>query len=183
MHDELDRSHEAILVAAVLAGDPRAWQVLYDSAWDRLERYAVWRAGGLRELAEDLLQETWLLAVRKIHQFDPARGSFAAWVVGLASNVARNLLRQRRYRQRQLVPIKSDLAAEADRAEAEIDGEAVARALAQLPARYERILRAKYLDGLTVQQIAQQHGETVAAVESALTRARQAFRETYSPTE
>ena len=57
--------------------------------------------------------------------------------------------------------------------------ERVARALAELPEHYEALLRAKYLDEQSVAEIAAEHGETCKAVESLLTRARQAFREVY----
>ena len=45
-----------------------------------------------------------------------------------------------------------------------------------LPDRYEAVLRAKYLEGRSVQDIASAWDETPKAVESLLTRARQAFR-------
>jgi RNA polymerase sigma-70 factor (ECF subfamily) len=57
--------------------------------------------------------------------------------------------------------------------------ERVAVALAALPEHYEALLRAKYLDQMTVAQIADMRGESGKAVESLLTRARQAFREAY----
>ena len=41
------------------------------------------------------------------------------------------------------------------------------------------VLRAKYLDGRSMAEIAAAWGETPKAVESLLTRARQAFREAY----
>ena len=49
-------------------------------------------------------------------------------------------------------------------------GRRVARALAALPERYEAVLRAKYLDGQSVADIATAGGETPKAVESLLTR-------------
>jgi RNA polymerase sigma-70 factor (ECF subfamily) len=57
--------------------------------------------------------------------------------------------------------------------------ERVAAALAGLPERYEGVLRMKYLDRLSVAEIAATSGETEKAVESLLTRARAAFREAY----
>lgn len=60
--------------------------------------------------------------------------------------------------------------------------ERVAAALAELPDHYERALRAKYLDGETVAEIAALTGAGEKAVESQLTRARQAFREAYERT-
>jgi len=41
------------------------------------------------------------------------------------------------------------------------------------------VLRAKYLEGLSVAEIASARGETPKAVESLLSRARQAFRKVY----
>ena len=57
--------------------------------------------------------------------------------------------------------------------------ERIAATLADLPEHYESVLRAKYLDGATVAQVAKASGQTPKAVESLLTRARQAFRERY----
>jgi RNA polymerase sigma-70 factor, ECF subfamily len=57
--------------------------------------------------------------------------------------------------------------------------EQVALALSRLPEHYETVLRAKYLDGLSVAAIAAERGESVKAVESLLTRAREAFRAAY----
>src|SRR5437868_6777582 len=71
------------LRAAVLAGDARAWQTWYDEAFAALDAYVLWRCGGLRDLADDALQETWLVAVRRIRRFDPAQGSFAGWLRGI----------------------------------------------------------------------------------------------------
>ena len=48
-----------------------------------------------------------------------------------------------------------------------------------LPERHEAVLRAKYLDGRTVREIVADWGETEKAVESLLTRARDAFRAAY----
>ena len=72
----------------------------------------------------------------------------------------------------------TDVAVPSDAAARE-RAERVAVALAELPPRYEAVLRAKYLDGRSVQQIAEAGGETPKAVESLLGRAREAFRDMY----
>jgi RNA polymerase sigma factor (sigma-70 family) len=59
------------------------------------------------------------------------------------------------------------------------EAEQIAEALARLPEHYESVLRAKYLDGLGVDEIARDRDESAKAVESLLTRARQAFRSAY----
>ena len=52
--------------------------------------------------------------------------------------------------------------------------------LAELPAEYEALLTAKYLDGEPVDRIAVRERSTEVAVRSKLARARQAFREAYA---
>ena len=95
---------------------------------------------------------------------------------GIAVNLLRNHFRR---------PVPCRPLAEADDvarcdAAARERAECVAIALAELPPRYESVLRAKYLEGRGVQEIADENGETPKAVESLLSRAREAFREAYS---
>ena len=165
---------------AVLAGDADAWRRWYDAHFDRLARYVHWRCGGLRELADDVLQETWLVAVRRLSRFDPAKGAFFDWLCGIASNAARSAIRARcrqKTRSRSLVP--GDDAAAPDTADATEKAERVAVALSALPDHYEAVLRAKYLDQRPVDEIAATSGISPKAVESLLSRARHAFREIY----
>jgi DNA-directed RNA polymerase specialized sigma24 family protein len=56
----------------------------------------------------------------------------------------------------------------------------VSRVLRELPAGYADLLEEKYLDGLSVRTMAQQRCQSEKSIESALTRARAAFREIYS---
>jgi RNA polymerase sigma-70 factor (ECF subfamily) len=165
---------------AVLAGDGTAWRAWYDEHFTRLADYARWWCGGLADLAEDVIQETWLTAVRRLRSFDPARGPFFGWLCGIAANAARNAVRGRRRFLRRARPLEAAPHPPApDDVPAREKAERVAAALAALPDRYESALRAKYLDRQTVEQIAAERGETPKAVESLLTRARQAFREAY----
>jgi RNA polymerase sigma-70 factor, ECF subfamily len=166
---------------AVLAGDVEAWRSWYAAYFCRLAEYTRWRCGGLADLADDVIQEAWLTAVRRLRTFDPGKGPFFGWLCGIASNAARNAVRARRrerQRSRPLSPADDPQTSFSDRAVSE-KAERVAAALAALPEHYEALLRAKYLDRMTVIQIADVRGESPKAVESLLTRARQAFREAY----
>jgi RNA polymerase sigma-70 factor (ECF subfamily) len=170
MPAEDDRS----LYRAVLAGNERAWRSLYDATFSALDGYVLWRCGGLRDVADEVVQETWLTAVRRIRDFDPGRGRFLAWLRGIAANVLRGHLRRKT--SRPLGDTEPAAPAEAERRE---QAEQIAHALARLPEHYEAVLRAKYLDGLSVDLIAADRGETPKAIESMLTRARQALRAGY----
>ena len=159
---------------AVLAGDEGAWRALYEASFEPLYGYVLWRCAGLRDSTDDIVQETWLVAVRRLRWFDPERGSFLTWLRGIAGNLVRNHFRKEK--RRPVVPlgnIEVPVRAESSRDEAE----AIAGALAALPEHYEMVLRAKYLEQNSVADIAAERGESVKAVESLLTRARQALRE------
>lgn len=171
---------ERALRSAVLAGDERAWRTWYDECFDALYAYAAWRCGGLRDLADDVVQETWLTAVRRIRVFDPERGDFAGWLRGIAARVVNNQLRRRARRQTHAL---TEQHAADDPAPRREQAERIACALAALSERYEAALRAKYVDRHSVAEIATAWGETPKAVESLLTRARQAFRAAYQESE
>jgi RNA polymerase sigma-70 factor, ECF subfamily len=178
MSEPADRWRERGLQDAVLAGDASAWGRWLTETFPVVTAYVRWRCGGLADLADDVSQETWLTAARRLSAFDPAKGPFAAWVCGIAANVVRNHLRARlrqRRRTRPLAHAPEPVATTLDEGRAE----RVAVALAQLPERYERALRAKYLEQRPVSAIAAEWGETEKAIESLLTRARQAFREAF----
>ena len=167
------------LQAAVLAGDESAWRAWYDETADALYAYIAWRCGGLRDAADEIAQDVWLTAVRRLPAFDPAAGSFLGWLRGIAARVSAN--RFRRDRRREALPSRRPTSTTAD---ADIDrAERVAAVLAALPDNYETVLRAKYLDALPVAEIADNLGLSEKAVESLLSRARAAFRELYQPDE
>lgn len=169
------------LRAAVLRGDAEAWRRWHEETASGLLAFVRWRSGGDRHLADEIAQETWLVAVREIKRYDPLAAPFAAWLRGIADHLLRNYLRRRQVRANHALD-DQHAAADAGPSRAMEDREHAARvaaALALLPPRYEAALRAKYVDGATVHEIAQLLGTTNKSVESLLTRARGAFRRLY----
>ncbi len=179
-------ARERGLRSAVLAGDERAWRAWYEEAYDPLYAYVLWRCGGLRDVADEVVQETWLTAVRRVRHFAPEEGAFAGWLRGIAVNLLRNHFRRTARRSTRPMPSENGgpTAAPADDALSRREGaERVARALAELSERHEAVLRVKYLEGRGVADIAAAWGETPKTVESLLTRARAAFRAAYGTPE
>lgn len=173
MSEPADKWRERGLRDAVLAGDASAWADWLTETYPTVMAYVRWRCGGLADLADDVSQETWLTAARRLSAFDPAKGSFVTWVCGIAANVVRNLLRSRARQRTRPLTHEPTASTDDDRAAC------VALALAQLPDRYERVLCAKYLEQRSVTTIATEWGESEKAIESLLTRARQAFRDAF----
>ncbi len=128
---------ERCLWQAVLAGDDRAWRAWYEASFEPLYAYVLWRCAGLRDVADDIVQETWLTAVRCLHKFDPERATFLTWLRGIAGNLARNYFRKEK--RRPIQPLGAiDVASDADSRD---EAENIAVALAALPEHYEMVLR------------------------------------------
>lgn len=177
----MDETHnlwqERGLREAVLRGDMEAWRVLYDRCFDSLYAFIDFRTQHRKDRTDEVAQEVWMVAVRRIKVFDPGRSSFENWLRGIAVNVIRN---QRPHWERQggMKPVEAASAEAAPEVGIELT-EQIGLALTALPARYQSVLQAKYEKKMTVNEIARMWKETPKAVESLLTRAREAFRKVY----
>jgi RNA polymerase sigma-70 factor (ECF subfamily) len=132
------------------------------------------RLGGDRSVAEDILQETLLEVVRGAGGFR-GESSVATWMCSIARRrLARYYERERKAEltQSRLRLVVEDEAA----AEALERRDEVTRALGRLPAMQRQVLVLKYLDDLSVQQVANQLGRTTVQVQSLLQRARAGLR-------
>lgn len=83
---------DAELAGRAARGDGAAWREIYTATRDRLFALLSWQLGN-REEALDLLQETYLAAVRGIAAYR-AEGSLESWLVGIALRRARDWKRR-----------------------------------------------------------------------------------------
>ena len=177
-----------------LKGDGDAVRRLADEMIRPLYRFCLYRVGADHHLCEDVVQQTLLDAIGKLDQYEPSRcdGHILTWLTGLARNEIRRALSRVpngaqleaywRKMDDQLLSLYAMLETqpfEDDLLERQETRQLVNAAMAQLPAHYGQALEAKYLRGLSVRQVAEALGTTAKAAESTLTRARQAFRETF----
>ena len=85
-------SSDAGLVASLARGDANALEQLYDRYADAIFRAAFRRLGD-RQLAEEVLQDTYLALWNRAELYDPAAGSLLAWLSTIARNRAIDRLR------------------------------------------------------------------------------------------
>src|SRR5262245_37208125 len=85
--------NELRLARGLVRRDRTLWAATYDRHVGAVFGLVYHRVGGDRSVAEDVNQEVWLLAIEKIDAFDPARGEFRDWLLGIARHRA---LRRRR---------------------------------------------------------------------------------------
>lgn len=160
------------------------WEALYRESAPRLYYFFYAYTRGDAPLAEDLVQETFLSALDGEGRFDPRRANLRTWLWTIARRRLADALRCRG-RGGPLLPfeaIEQALARVADSSPPADELLAleetrlrIGGALALLPEDYQAVLRGKYLEDQTVRELALVLGRSEKAVESLLTRAREAF--------
>jgi RNA polymerase sigma-70 factor (ECF subfamily) len=171
----MDADPETFAIHAAQRGSEQAWRQLFERHFDAVYQFCFALAGGRDGLAEELAQQVFVIAARRIHRFDASRANFRAWLFGIAKNrqMAIQASEQRRKRHEEssvkgcsvVTRIESDLR--------------VHEALARLPWQYRVVLEAKYLRGLSMKEIAAGNGASIEAIESQLRRARAGFARVY----
>lgn len=179
-------------IAAAASGDEAALERLYEEHVDGLYAFVFYRVGRDPAIAEDVVQDTFLVAIDHAADYDPQRGSLRAWLCTLSRNVIRKHLRE----HPRVQPLGSTWE-RIDHSLAEIfetldsaplSDEVIAReetrdlvnmTIANLPDHYRSILEKKYVGGETLEQLARELALTEEAAKSLLARARKAFRETF----
>jgi RNA polymerase sigma-70 factor (ECF subfamily) len=170
----------------ILAGDRDAAAFLFESNLDGLYEFAHYRIGGDRAAVEDVVQETFLVALESLKSFD-GRSTLHTWLCGIAKNKIRSQRRKRR--PMALEDALDEAAGDIDAILARISSEPlpewvierretkdlVGATLSSLPPEYRRALVEKYVEGRSVAEIAAQGGKSAKATESTLTRARLSF--------
>lgn len=187
------RGGEARVLARAAGGNQRALARLYESNVDALYTFVFYRVGRDAALAEDVVQETFAVALDRIDRYDGERGSVQSWLCTVSRNVIRDHLRAHK-RTAELAAmwerIDESLAQifeSLDRAP--LSDEVIAReetrdlvnmTIAHLPEKYRDVLVEKYIGGKSIDELATTLALSPQATKSLLARARRAFRETFS---
>ena len=160
----------ALLLADVAMGDERAFARLYELTGGRL--LAIARGiVGRQEIAEDVLQESFLRVWRWAHRFEPGKGAAYGWLVRIVRNralTAKATLRRRELAQQPLDAETMVLGDPdpADRAMRSEEARRVNSCLANLPANQRRSITLVYFEGLTHSELADRLGVQLGTAKS-----------------
>jgi RNA polymerase sigma-70 factor (ECF subfamily) len=181
------------VVELFLTGEERAFQALVDRYQVRLLNF-VYRTIGDRERAEDLVQEVFIRVYRHLHRFDRGK-KFSTWVYTIASNLAKNELRNRS--RNPLVLFTSMTKGwEDDERPLEFEDpssrpddlfrkrhvrELVETSVAQLPTHHREVFMLREIEGRSYEEIAEITHCNLGTVKSRLNRARNSFAEIIEP--
>ena len=180
-----DERDDAALVAAVLAGDQRAFTQLMRRHKDNLYRFVRGYVGDASE-AYDLVQEAFVAAWHALARYDQKR-SFGIWLKRIAINKCRDWRRRRAVREffykaeditRPGLDIAQPIATANDREDelARLD-----KAIAALPSNLKEPLLLSLTEDMSHRDIGEALRITAKAVEVRIYRAKRALAEALRP--
>jgi RNA polymerase sigma-70 factor (ECF subfamily) len=184
------RAGGAELVAQACAGDRTAFAALYVQYYDDVFGFLYNQARN-RHLAEDLTQDVFLRALRRLETFNSPRSSgFAGWLMVIARNIYLDHVKLARTRLETPVSEMADGNRRDRSAEAsalrELDiaeaAETVEAALAELTPYQRECVRLRFLEDLSVPETAARLGKGIGATKTVQFRALQQMRSNLTTT-
>ncbi|MET0233979.1 MAG: sigma-70 family RNA polymerase sigma factor [Kibdelosporangium sp.] len=155
-------------------------QVLYQEMGVSLMPYALRLTGYDRCWAEDVVQETLIRAWRNAGRLDPRPQLLRAWMCTVARRVVIDDRRSRRARPFEVEEAHEDFVSVPDPAEQTVSSVVVHRALDKLPQAQREVILQTYLNGRTVNEVAQMLGVPPGTVKSRMYHGVRALRRTLS---
>jgi RNA polymerase sigma-70 factor (ECF subfamily) len=183
-------AQERELLDRMQHGEESAFDVFAERYVAGLYRFALRRLAGDREIARDLVQATVCKVIEKLDSYR-AEAPLFTWLCAVCRNEIAAHFRRIGRRPREVgleekhaeVDAASVLAAPPGGAEERFGllerRERVHLALDRVPPAYARVVEWRYLEDVSVTEIARRLGTSYKATESLLSRARAAFRASY----
>lgn len=177
------------LAGRMARGDEAAFNQFFDDYYPRVYRFCLRRL--TEAAAEDAAQNVIIQGIRKISSYR-GEASLLTWLTQIARNEIRAHYRtSARFRLEVAVEDNDGVRAELETIASDTDlnpepaaeyserQHAIALILDHLPAQYGKLLEMKYIESLSVEEIAARLETTAVSVQSKLARARSAFTRQY----
>jgi len=188
----MDQTEEKTFVRKLATMDERAWETFCKEYSLPLLAFVQFRFGCNREKAEEIVQMTFIRCIKSIRNFKPSRGRLLNWLKAISKNEAHTLLLQDQKRSATKASISSS-AETTSRIHEKIDsvvlqdetvsqGEVqllIHETMVELHSWYRKVLILKYVENRKVSEIATMLSQSEKAIESLLSRSRQAFRKVF----
>jgi len=169
------------LILKILARDRRALLEFYRRYAPKLSRFIAGKVANPAD-AEEVLQDTLYAFLEAIRDFQ-GKSNIQTFLFSICQHKVIDYYRKKKLKHAvfsqmpQLEAIISPLVSPEEELDATLVKEKIHAVLGRLLPRHRQILMLKYLDGLSVAQIAKHLAMTFKSVESQLFRARKAFAE------
>jgi len=183
---------DKLLTQRMLRGEKAAFDEFFDSNFPRLYRFTLSRIGNDEDAVKEIVQKTLCRAISRVHTYRGEAALFT-WLCRLCRNeISDHLKRLNRDASRELPFDDAEVRAVLESLDSgdgddptklvERDqlGQLIQTILDYLPVRQGNVLEWKYVQGLTVAEIATRMDLSQQAAQSLLARARQSFRDGFS---
>jgi RNA polymerase sigma-70 factor (ECF subfamily) len=168
-------NNDDIQLVALAKDNPKEYGKLYTKYSDKVFNYFWYRTGHDKPLSEDLMQETFLRAFQHLKRFNNRGYSYLTYLITIAHNVLVD-----HYRKPKSIPFEAieDIPFEiTENLERKSDGEALWRAIQDLPQSNRDKLLMFYQQDMSMKDIAIATGTTENAVKLSLSRTRKKLKE------
>ncbi|OGD62293.1 hypothetical protein A2160_00685 [Candidatus Beckwithbacteria bacterium RBG_13_42_9] len=175
------------LIKRVIANEDRAVTELYWRFIPKLRRFFTGRINSPKD-AEEIANDTFLSILDALPRFD-GRSSLSTWIMAIARHELVDYYRKKKIKNILFskMPFLENLIDQALSPQLALEEkqlkQRIVKTLHTLSEGYALVLRLKYIDGLTVTEIAQELKISYKAAESKLSRARLAFQKSFVQTE
>lgn len=190
---ELREVDDTELVNAYLVGESPSFDVLVERYQARLLNF-VYRIVGDRERSEDLVQEVFIRVHRHLARFDRSK-KFSTWIYTIASNLAKNELRNRSRNplvlftsitqgwedEERPLEFEDPSSRPDDLFQKRHVKEMVEESVAKLPQHHKEVFVLREIEGRSYEEIAEITHCNLGTVKSRLNRARSSFAEIIEP--
>jgi RNA polymerase sigma-70 factor (ECF subfamily) len=181
-----EESSDEQIVARVLAGEEHLFETLVRRYQTRILSHVA-RMVGSREDSLDLTQEIFLKVFQALDRFNPDF-RFSTWLFRIAGNAAIDHLRKRRPRTIPLEMTDSEgRLSSPEYKSSDLDpfgelrntqrGDAIARAIAELPPEFRELIVLRHFTGLSYEEIAEVKNMPLGTVKNKLFRARAVLKD------
>ena len=174
--DDLKRVQEHLWVLRAQRGDEQSFHLLVD-AYDRRLMYFVRRFERDLDKALDTVQDVWLTVFRKLPKLRSPE-AFRAWVYRIAHAKVVAAIRRETREAQTIRSLQTNVADEADCPQQALDdAQLVHQALERVSPQHREILTLRFLESMSLEEIAHVLGRRIGTVKSRMHYAKQSFRQ------
>jgi RNA polymerase sigma-70 factor, ECF subfamily len=166
---------ENSIIRAVLDGDTDSFRLLvqrYQGPVIRMIKNII----NDHHICEDIAQDVFLTAYKKLSSFDSDRSSFSTWLFTIARNKSINAAKKKIALSMSRLPENSDSSAPVNSLAQQEFFDQLDKALQKLPAKQKTAFALAEFEKLSYDQIAQIEGVRIGTIKSRINRAKDKLR-------
>jgi RNA polymerase sigma-70 factor (ECF subfamily) len=166
---------EISVIRTVLGGDVDSFRLLvqrYQGPVIRMIKNII----DDHHTCEDIAQDVFLTAYKKLPSFDPARSSFSTWLFTIARNKSLNALKRKRILSMSSLPENPDSSTLADSLTQKEFFNQLDKVLQTLPSKQKTAFVLAEFEKLPYEQIAQIEGVRIGTIKSRINRAKKKLK-------